>query len=151
MGTTGRARAVSQVFDQKIVIGLGQASGQILLQDFILFDPATSSWQQIACSPERSSSGVALAFGDHLYFGLGETRNFTYTEGWYQLDPRSTSGVNVQMKTAFPGELGDGRIAFSHRGKGYVLGGKREKDNREIHYYSELWEYTPPTQQSICP
>ena len=137
-----RQRATAFVLNDQLFFGLGsvRAGNNVqLYSDLWSFTPDGQGgyWKVLAPFPGGAREGaVSFVIDDRTYLGLGHREDSTLTD-WYRFD-----GVAWDRLQPKVGDVDDLKrfqaLSFSHRGKGYVMMGRRISGS-----VRDLWEYTP--------
>lgn len=113
-GGTARHRTTSFTIGNKGYMGLGHynsgPSGNIHLEDFWEYDPASNTWTQKADfggGPRYHAVGVG--YGSKAYVGTGRSIGGFLNTDWWEFDPIANTWTT---KPSFPGNQCRGAVAF---------------------------------------
>lgn len=113
-GGTARHRTTSFTIGNKGYMGLGHynsgPSGNIHLEDFWEYDPASNTWTQKADfggGPRYHAVGVS--YGSKAYIGTGRSIGGILNTDWWEFDPIANTWT---IKSSFPGQQCRGAVAF---------------------------------------
>jgi len=142
-GGTARTEAVSFVIGDKAYVGTGIDNRNTRYNDLWSFDPAGTTWFQVATNAASAarSSAVAFAVGGKGYVGTGYD-GYNYFSDFWQYDPTTNSWKSV----APLGDANNGSqprlnaVAFGldKYGFGYVGTG-----NNGLDPLNDFWKYDP--------
>lgn len=136
-----RSGGVSFALDDKGYYGLGK-SGDSYLSDLWQYDPVADSWRQLSDFPSTGlDMAISFVIGDTAYVSLGRFQDESingYNLSTYSYDVTNDKWKKIQ---SFPGVGRTGSVSFELEGKGYVVGGYKEKET----YTDEVWCFDPKT------
>ena len=136
-----RSEAVSFVIGDDAYVGTGWDGLKTHYNDFWKYDPATSSWSQVASMPSGTERNSAIGFSANGkgYVGTGFDGT-NYLSDFYQYDPSSDSWTK---KADFAGSPRYEAVAFSVGNLGYVGtgydGNKAQNDFYQYDPSSDSW------------
>lgn len=123
--------------------GLGKSSSygeETYYNDLWKYDPVDDSWKQLADFPSIGlDMAVSFVIGDTAYVTLGRYYDISingYNTSTYAYDVTNDTWKKMQ---SFPEVGRTGSVSFEANGKGYVVGGYKERDA----YTNEVWCYDP--------
>jgi len=125
--------------------GLGKSTSkgeEKYYSDLWQYDPNADSWKQLSDFPSTGlDMAVSFVINDVAYVALG--RYYDPTKNGYNINTYAYDvATDKWNKTqSFPAQGRTGAISFVANGKGYVVGGYKEKDA----YTDEVWCFDPFT------
>ncbi len=138
-----RSGGVAFAVKDKGYYGLGKSSLQgeeTYYNDLWQYDPISDSWNKLSDFPSTGlDMAINFVINDVAYVALG--RYYDPTKNGYNL---TTYAYNVSKDTwekmmQFPSIGRTGSVSFVANGKGYVVGGYKERDA----YTDEVWCFDP--------
>ncbi len=140
-----RSGGISFSLKDKGYYGLGKSSSssdEIYYNDLWRYDPISDSWSQLSDFPSIGlDMAVSFVIGETAYVTLGRYYDISingYNTSTYAYDVTNDTWKKMQ---SFPAIGRTGSVSFVANGKGYVVGGYKEKDA----YTNEVWSYNPIT------
>lgn len=140
-----RSGGVAFALKDKGYYGLGKSSSidsDKYFNDLWQYDPIADKWTQLSDFPSTGlDMAVSFVIGETAYVSLGRYLDASlngYNTTTYAYD---VANDKWGQKAAFPGIGRTGSVSFVANGKGYVVGGYKEKET----YTDEVWCYDPVT------
>ena len=131
------------VVNNKAYIAFGAWISGVVTNNLYEYDPASNTWVQKQSFPGLARYGCAtFVVGNIIYYAAGSEGGMPYLNELWAYDTQANTWA---QKASIP--TATGRIhatGFGVNNKGYVLGGGIDN---QANYTSELWEYTPSTDQ----
>ena len=138
-----RSGGVAFSLKDKGYYGLGKSSSKgedKYYSDLWRYDPTTDEWSRLSDFPSTGlDMAISFVIDDVAYVSLG--RYFDQSINGYNTATYAYEVANDEWKklAAFPGIGRTGSVSFVANGKGYVVGGYKEKDA----YTNEVWCFDP--------
>ncbi len=138
-----RSGGVAFSLKDKGYYGLGKSSlrgEDVYYSDLWQYDPTTDKWSRLSDFPSTGlDMAISFVIDDVAYVALG--RYYDQSINGYNITTYAYEVANDNWKEMqqFPGIGRTGSVSFVANGKGYVVGGYKEKEA----YTDEIWCYDP--------
>lgn len=138
-----RSGGVAFSLNNKGYYGLGKSTSRgddMYYSDLWQYDPIADSWSQMSDFPSTGlDMAINFVIGDTAYVALGRYQDISingYNVTTYAYD---VTNDRWNEMTSFPNIGRTGSVSFVSEGKGFVVGGYKEKDA----YTNEVWCFDP--------
>lgn len=138
-----RSGGIAFALNDKGYFGLGKSGSRgedTYYNDLWQYDPDTDSWRQLSDFPSTGlDMAINFVIGDTAYVALGRYQDISingYNVTTYAYDVTNDKWNEM---TSFPNIGRTGSVSFVSDGKGFVVGGYKEKDS----YTNEVWCFDP--------
>ena len=138
-----RSGGIAFSLKDKGYYGLGKSSSiseDIYYSDLWQYDPTTDKWSRLSDFPSTGlDMAISFVIDDVAYVALG--RYYDQSINGYNITTYAYEVANDKWKELqqFPGIGRTGSVSFVTNGKGYVVGGYKEKEA----YTNEVWCFDP--------